>query len=380
MEKIIVNLPYLQETLVVGKGILKAIEQEIKAGVYDQFLVIADKNAFRHHQGYFQEILNALRVPDTNVVYLAPRPKDKDMWRAQSIIKKLSDIGASRKTCILAIGGGYIGDLAGFVAAIYMRGITCIQIPTTLMSQADAIMGKVAVNFGNKKNLVGAFYSPKFVFCETEFLSSLESREELYGLVEIWKHALLVNDDERIAAINRYLSGQENLDYADLVTFSLNVKKLFVEADPFDETGEHKALSLGHTLANVLEKNPSFRHGLAVFYGIVFETLLAKEASRLSSRKYDSMLHTAALFEQKFEQLVNTKKTLQRSSLLEELSCDKINSHGTYTFVIPTDDGHFLYKDIPGNFIDKVKADFLSVSLLQTQSGVSSREVKLPVN
>lgn len=380
MEKVIVNLPYLQETMVVGKGVLEDIEQEIRSGVYDKFLVIADKNAFRHHKDYFRKILTALNIPDTNIVLLAPRPEDKDIRRAQSIVKRLSSIGASRKTCILAIGGGYVGDLAGFVAAIYMRGIACIQIPTTLMSQADAIMGKVAVNFGDKKNLVGAFYSPKFVFCETEFLSSLDSREELYGLVEIWKHALLVNDNARIAAINGYLSGQEVLDYEDLIAFSLKVKKSFVEVDPFDETGEHKALSLGHTLANVLEKNPSFRHGLAVFYGIVFETLLAKETNRLSKHKYDSMLYTAGLFEQKFGQLANTKKIIRRSFLLEALSCDKINSHGTYTFVIPTDDGYFLYKDIPGDLIDKVKTGFMSMSLLHTQLRVSSQEVEFPVN
>lgn len=374
MEKITVNLPLLKEEIIIGKNILEEIKQTIIASRYDKFLVVVDYYAYHHHKIYFESILTDLHVPQSHILFLKPRPQYKDVRRAQVLIERLAKIKASRETCIIAIGGGYVGDLAGFVAAIYMRGIDCIQIPTTLMSQSDAIMGKVAVNFKGTKNLVGAFYSPRVVFCEIDFLDSLNRIEKLYGLVEIWKHALLVGDSGRISQINSFLLGESQINYQDLVSFSLNVKKVFVERDPLDKNGQHKALSLGHTLANVLEGDPSFRHGLAVFYGIVFETILARNISKLSENKYDEIMNTAILFEQNLHQLKSIKKMLKRKDLMLELNRDKINSHGSYSFVIPTDDSYFVYKDMPVEVIRQSLNDFLALSLQSVEKQVFSAE------
>lgn len=374
MEKITIDLPSLREEIFLGKNILEEIKQMIIASKYDKFLIVVDYYAYHHHRAYFESILTDLHIPQSHILFLKPRPQYKDVRRAQILIEKLANIKASRETCIIAIGGGYVGDLAGFVAAIYMRGIDCIQIPTTLMSQSDAIMGKVAVNFKGTKNLVGAFYSPKTVFCEMDFLDSLDRIEKLYGLVEIWKHALLTNNLEKISQINSFLLGGDRIDYQDMVSFSLNVKKIFVEKDPLDKNGQHKALSLGHTLANVLEGDPSFRHGLAVFYGIVFETILAKNALKLSENKYNEILHTAILFEQNLHQFRNIKKMLKKKDLMSELKRDKINSHESYSFVIPTDDGYYVYKEVPAEVINKSLNDFLNLSLQSDEMRVLSTE------
>lgn len=363
MEKITINLPYIKEEVLIGADILEEIKKRITLYGYDKFLVVVDQQAYQHHSRYFESLFGHLNIPTSHILFLKPEPQYKDLKRAQILIERLVKIGASRRTCILAIGGGYAGDLAGFVASIYMRGIDFIQIPTTLMSQCDGIIGKVAINFGKIKNLTGAFYSPKIVFCEINFLESFPKVEQLYGLVEIWKHAILFSSKKVISEINQFLEKEHSLNYKDLVYFSLVVKKHYVEKDPWDTNGHHKALSLGHTLANILETNPSFRHGLAVFYGIVFESILAKNLSKLNQERYNDIMHTASLFEKHLGQLKKTKGILRKKKILYSLKFDKINSHDTYSFVIPADDGYFVYKDVPADMINRTFNEFFKVSL-----------------
>lgn len=370
MEKITINLPRIQEEVLIGVDILEEIKKRIELHAYDKYLVVADHHAYQYHTAYFESLFNYLKIPKSHILFLKPKPQYKDLRRAQMLIKHLVKIGASRKTCILAIGGGYVGDLAGFVASIYMRGIDFIQIPTTLMSQCDGIVGKVAVNFGEIKNLTGAFYSPKAIFCEINFLKSFSKLEQLYGLVEIWKHAILFNNKKVASEINQFLKGNHELDYKDLVYFSLIVKKYYVEKDPWDANGYHKALSLGHTLANTLEADPSFRHGLAVFYGIVFVSILARNLERLGQEKYDAIMRTASLFEMHLGQLKKIKRILKKKKTLHSLKFDKINSHKTYSFIIPTNDEYFVYKDIPLEIINKAFDDFFKLTLQNVKSSV----------
>jgi 3-dehydroquinate synthase len=362
MEKITINLPYIQEEVFIGENILEEIKKNISNEDYDKFLVVIDNQAYKKHTGYFESLFKHLDIHKSHLVFLKPKPQYKDLKRAQVIIRQLVKIGASRKTCIIAIGGGYVGDLAGFVSSIYMRGIDFIQIPTTLMSQCDGIIGKVAVNFKNIKNLTGTFYSPKMIFCDIDFIKSFHKTEQLYGLAEIWKYAILVNNSGIISDINMYLEGKKSLDYRSLINFSLLTKKYFVENDPFDRNGHHKALSLGHTLANVLEADPSFRHGLAVFYDIVFESIIANTVLKINYIKYNEIIYTASLFEIYFKKLNKIKKILCNKHTLNTLKFDKINSHGTYSFVIPTNDGYFIYRDIPTEIINKAIEKFLSLS------------------
>lgn len=362
MEKIVINLPYIQEEIFIGENILEEIKKNIFNKDYDKFLVVIDNQAYKKHLIYFESLFECLNINKSHVVFLKPKPQYKDLKRAQVIIKQLIEIGASRKTCIVAIGGGYVGDLVGFVSSIYMRGIDFIQIPTTLMSQCDGIIGKVAVNFKSIKNLTGTFYSPKMIFCDINFIKSFPKIEQLYGLAEIWKYAILVNDSKIISDINMYLENKKLLNYNFLINFSLLTKKYFVEKDPFDRNGYHKALSLGHTLANVLETDPSFRHGLAVFYGIVFESIIANNVSKISDIKYNEIMYTASLFESHFNKLHKIKKILCNKHTLNILKFDKINSHGTYSFVIPTNDGYFVYRDIPMEIINKAMENFLNLN------------------
>jgi 3-dehydroquinate synthase len=364
MKKITINLNYIQEEILIGENMLDEIKKNIFMRSYDNFLVIADWKAYHINVSYFESLFSYLKIPKFHVVFLKPKPQYKDLKHAQVLIKNLIKIKASRKTCILAIGGGYVGDLSGFVASIYMRGIDFIQISTTLMSQCDGIIGKVAVNLGKVKNLIGAFYSPRVMFCDISFLKSISVREQIYGLVEIWKHAIIYNDKKIIAEINQFLEKNYQLNYKSLIYFSLTVKKHYVEKDLYDNNGYHKALSLGHTIANILESNPFFRHGLAVFYGIIFESILAKNSSILGQKKYDEMMYTASLFEMHFKQLQKIKNILKKKRILRNLRFDKINSHGIYSFVVPSEDGYFIYKNVSIDMINKTLNDFLKIALI----------------
>ncbi len=363
MEKITINLPYVQEEIFIGTNILEDIQKKITQHDYDKFLVVVDKYAYQYHSKYFESLFSYLKIPKSHILFLRPKPEYKDLKRTLVLIGHLVKIGASRKTCILAIGGGYVGDLAGFAASIYMRGIDFIQIPTTLMSQCDGIIGKVAVNFGKIKNLTGAFYSPKMVFCEIDFLKSFPRIEQIYGLVEIWKHAILTDDKKVILSINNFLKENHSLNYKELIYFSLTTKKQYAEKDPWDINGDHKALSLGHTIANVLEADPSFRHGLAVFYGIVFESILARNSTKLSQEKFNEIIYTAFLFEKNLGQLKKIKNILRKKKTLHTLKFDKINSHGMYSFVIPVDKGYFIYKDVPLSVLNESFDDFFNITL-----------------
>ncbi|HWH16545.1 MAG TPA: iron-containing alcohol dehydrogenase, partial [Candidatus Paceibacterota bacterium] len=286
-----------------------------------------------------------------------PQPHSKDFNTAQKILHRLTTLNATRQSCVIAIGGGYVGDVVGFAAAIYMRGIHFIQIPTTLMAQGDAIIGKVAINFDGKKNQLGAFYSPRVVFCDTSFLKDFSLEEQAYGLVEIWKHALLIKDSEIVKRVERLLDSEdETTDYADLIAFSLQTKAGFVEHDPEDIKGLHKALSLGHTIANLLETKLRFRHGLAVFYGLIFEALLAKHLGKISEEHFHAIVQTAASFERRFRKLPQVRGFLKKIKLANALKGDKINSHGTYTFVIPTDDGYELAKDLSADTLNQASS------------------------
>lgn len=336
---------------------LSEVVPTLKAWGYDGYLVVIDEGAYRAGKERFRSIFSELSIGPERMIRLIPQPHSKDFNTAGKILHRLTKLNATRQTCVIAIGGGYVGDVVGFAAAIYMRGIHFIQIPTTLMAQGDAIIGKVAINFDGKKNQLGAFYSPRAVFCDTSFLKDFSLGEQAYGLVEVWKHALLVKDSEVVKHVERLLDSDNGAtDYADLIAFSLRTKAGFAEQDPEDINGFHKALSLGHTIANLLETKLRFRHGLAVFYGLIFEVFLAKHLGKISEQHFHAIIQTATSFEKRFRKLPQVRRFLKRIKLADALKGDKINSHGTYAFVIPTDDGYELAKNLSADTLNQASS------------------------
>lgn len=338
-----VKLPYVTQTIHVEPGLLNKATRFLNRGTYDQYILVADRNAYVAHEETLKPLLRAINIGEDQSIFLEPISQSKDFSQSERILSDLIRLNATRKVCIIAFGGGYVGDVAGFSASIFMRGVDFVQIPTTMMAQCDAIIGKVAINCSGKKNMLGSFFSPVLTLCDTSLIRSLPADEFRYGLVELWKHALLSSRDSVVREIEKILMDETyKSDIVDLISFSLQTKAKFVERDPLDIRGPHKALSMGHTIANLLETEDRFRHGIAVLYGIVFELLIAKEIGAIRNRGYQRILKTAKLFDRRFELIHEASACLSLVELERELQRDKMNSGGTLKFAMPTNKGYVL--------------------------------------
>ena len=267
----------------------------------------------------------------------------KNFENYQWICNYASKIKLERKDAIVAIGGGVVGDIAGFVASSYLRGIDFIQIPTTLLACVDSsVGGKVAINTDYGKNLVGAFYQPKAVFCNLNFLSTLDKRQLKTGLAEILKYAFIekscqAGEDYFLfeflsANFDKILS--QNLGVlSELIKISLNLKKAVVSKDE-KEHGLRKVLNFGHTLGHAIERLTKYRkftHGEAITIGMKFAIILAFERQLISEE-----------YKIKSLDLINSYKIVEKipkfnaDKLIELMHLDKKVENGNITFVLPT--------------------------------------------
>ena len=189
----------------------------------------------------------------------------KSLRGLETLLKAMLDHGFSRKDCVVAVGGGVVGDLAGFAASMYMRGVDFYNIPTTLLSQIDSsIGGKTAINFGGVKNIVGAFYQPKKVLIDPDLLRTLPPRQLSNGLAEAVKMALTSD-----AELFRLIESENIADNLDtIIVRSLRIKKSVVEQD-VREAGLRRVLNFGHTVGHGIETNSALYHGEAVALGML---------------------------------------------------------------------------------------------------------------
>lgn len=231
---------------------------------------IIDENVNRLYKNYLEEISD--KISGKLFFYtLKSGEESKSIDESGKIYEFLASNSIERTDIIVSFGGGVTGDLAGFVASTYKRGIDYIQLPTTLLSQIDSsIGGKVAINIASGKNLVGSFYNPKLVVIDTDFLKTLKKDQILDGLGEIIKYGFIYSKELFDILLNDMTI--ENFDeYADDIVFRCcNIKKYFVEEDEFDN-GERMKLNFGHTIGHGIEKYygyGKYSHGQAVAMGI----------------------------------------------------------------------------------------------------------------
>ena len=248
----------------------------------------------RVFQLYGREVVRNLKREGFKVfTWLMPEGERYKSFRVlENAVKFLNDNHFERDDLVVALGGGVVGDLAGFAAAIYLRGLPLAQMPTTLLSQIDSsVGGKTAINLPSGKNLVGAFHQPACVVIDTETLMSLPQRELVSGLCEMVKQAVIANEslfDKTVSAL-RHLRGTPSAflltpEFADLISAHCEFKASIVAGDERESTGRADAqsrriLNFGHTTAHALEAVTNyrvFRHGEAVGYGM----LVAGELSR----------------------------------------------------------------------------------------------------
>ena len=222
--------------------------------------------------------------------YLIDEGESSKSWESiETLLDFLLEQELERGDCILALGGGVIGDLIGFAASIYKRGIAVYQIPTSLLAQVDAsIGGKTGINTTHGKNLVGSFYQPKAVICDLAYLNSLPQEEIKNGFAEIIKYAFICNKDiynlllEHKKSFSSYQFDTKNNAFIDLVYHCAKSKSDVVSSDE-KEAGLREILNFGHSIGHVIEKNNHFQipHGKAVAFGMLIECALAYALGKL---------------------------------------------------------------------------------------------------
>lgn len=237
-------------------------------------LLVADGHLADNHAPMVAASLHAAGF-DTRLVLVPPGEESKSLAGAARLYDACIAAGLDRRSWVVALGGGVTGDLAGFVAATYMRGLPWVQVPTTLLAQIDAsVGGKVAVDHPRGKNLIGAFHQPKLVWCDVQTLETLPSAELAAGLAEAIKHGILA-DARYYTQIRRQRGQLLDRDpgaLTRLVAGSCRIKAAVVSADEREETGARMALNLGHTLAHAVEAVAGYgvvRHGEAVAVGLL---------------------------------------------------------------------------------------------------------------
>jgi 3-dehydroquinate synthase len=222
--------------------------------------------------------------------------ESKSLGQAEMICRQMSEAGLDRSSFLVALGGGMVGDLAGFAAAIYHRGITHVQMPTTLLAQVDSsIGGKTAVNTGAAKNMIGAWHQPGLVISDTDTLATLPPREWKQGIAEIIKHAII-----RDAEMFDLLQHLDRKDLGTLVRRNVAIKAAIVAADERETTGERALLNFGHTVGHAIERAGEYRvflHGEAVSLGIVAACEISVRKAALSEAERERVLTSLRAFD-----------------------------------------------------------------------------------
>src|SRR3977135_3372714 len=239
------------------------------------------------------------------------------------------EAGLDRCSFVVAVGGGMVGDLGGFVAAIYHRGIPCVQVPTTLLAQVDSsIGGKTAVNTTAGKNLIGAWHQPALVISDVETLETLPPREFRQGFAELIKHAL-IRDAEIVGRLHR--CGGAVL--RALIRRNVEIKAAIVAADEREKTGERALLNFGHTIGHAIERAGNYReflHGEAVSLGMGAASEISVRKAGLSEAERERIVRTLEAFELPTRLPANFPK----EKILAAVPLDKKFARGDVRFVV----------------------------------------------
>ncbi len=254
-----------------------------------KFAIITDTNVKDLYAENLASMLEA--ISSKVIVYAIPAGEDhKNLDEIRKVYSVLIDNKFDRKDLIIAVGGGVVGDMAGFIAATYLRGVSFIQVPTTLLAQTDSsIGGKTGVDFDGYKNMVGAFHMPSLVYINISVLNSLPGEQFASGFAEVMKHGLIKDSDFYIWLLdNMYEIGEKDPDtLIYMIKKSCDIKRLVVEKDP-TEKGDRALLNFGHTIGHAIEKYKNFElfHGECVALGCVAAAFISWKKQMLSMEEY----------------------------------------------------------------------------------------------
>lgn len=329
MEKILIDLDIDSYYIYIGKRFLNYIDDYI--GNIDKVMIVTDENV----DSFYGEIITENLKEETHKFIIESGESSKTLSTVERILSKMLELNFTRNSKIIALGGGVVGDIAGFVASIYMRGISFLQIPTTLLAQIDSsVGGKTGVNLPNGKNMIGSFYQAELVLIDTDTLKTLPRREIISGLGEIIKYGLIW-DYEFLNYIENNLNDILNLKediLKNIICKCCKIKAEIVSKDE-KELGLRKILNYGHTIGHALETASSYKrysHGEAILIGMYYEGIMAKKLDLIGD---DYLLKIQRIIESLDIDL--DISVYPKELLLDNMMGDKKNKEGKISFIFP---------------------------------------------
>jgi 3-dehydroquinate synthase len=324
----------LTSPIAIGEGIVERLQALLdEHGVDGRRFIVSNPTIWKLHSRAFQPL--ALAEP----ILIPDGERHKTLQTAGRIYEALIRAAADRASAIVAVGGGVVGDVAGFAAATYLRGVALVQVPTTLLAQVDSsIGGKVGVNHQLGKNLIGAFHQPSLVAIDPLLLKTLPRREFRSGLYEVVKYGMIASRGlfERVARDSKAIFARDPEVLLPAIAESCRIKAEIVSADE-RESGPRRVLNYGHTVGHALEavtKYRRFRHGEAIAYGMIAAANLAAGRGALAPRARQALADVIALLGP-----LPAVNDLSAALVLEAVRRDKKVIKGRLHFVICIDIG-----------------------------------------
>jgi 3-dehydroquinate synthase len=277
----------LSENIHIGDDALTALSQFLQHAPFDKVAVLVDDNTFTHCYGQLTP-----HLPQHHLIRVPSGEAHKNLTTCSHIWEEMTRLQLSRQALLINVGGGVIGDMGGFCAGVYKRGIAFVQVPTTLLSQVDAsVGGKTGIDFRGFKNHLGVFQEPEKVFIFPGFLQTLSAREIRSGYAEIIKHWFIAKagsfESQKAVGLN-------TTDWAGIIEESVGIKAAVVAADPL-EKGLRKVLNFGHTVGHAIETfflnqaGPDLLHGEAIAIGMICESYLSAQKGLLTAQELQSI-------------------------------------------------------------------------------------------
>lgn len=321
--------------------------------------IVSDSNVSIHYLQEVVELVSTTVLSAKQFVFPAGEV-NKNLDTVYELYDYLIKESFDRKDILIALGGGVVGDLTGYVAATYLRGIEFIQVPTSLLSMVDSsIGGKTGVDFMSYKNMIGAFHQPKLVYINLNTLNTLDKREYVSGLAEIIKHGLIKDKEYMVWMVSnrdKILEKDYDILYS-MISTSCNIKREVVELDP-TEKGDRALLNFGHTLGHSIEKFKEFKllHGECVSIGMVAASHISYMKGYIKKSDLDEIVSLLDMFS-----LPTSCSELDSDTIISTSKSDKKMESGKLKFILLNNIGHGII-DTSVNDDDLHKAiDYISI-------------------
>jgi 3-dehydroquinate synthase len=297
----------------------------------ERCVIISDTNVTRLFAGRVNRSLASAGFRST-LITIREGEKSKTLKQAGAICDQMIAAGLDRQSFVIGLGGGVIGDISGFVAAIYNRGIPHVQIPTTLLAMVDSsIGGKTGVDTRDGKNLIGAIHHPSLVIDDLDVLKTLPRREFNQGFAEIIKHAIIA--DPKMFRILQSWEADNEPALRRLIKRNIQIKSRIVAKDEHDRTGQRALLNFGHTVGHAIERAGNYRkflHGEAVSFGIVAACAISMKKAGLPADQHNAIVSLL----QRYELPTRLPPTFPREKIFDALKFDKKFEDGKIQFVV----------------------------------------------